>query len=83
MDPSTPGPEPHWLRSYSHCRDRAMDRFNLNLSLDVYFRLVDGRIPRVVVGTRGKQKLAQFAGIPGTWVVHGRWPVTCWSGRIG
>lgn len=83
---------PSYLVLHAHCQERAMERFNFNLSLTAWFDMVNRRIPSVVVGQRirrrkgrGKEfsELVQFAGIPGTWVRRGKWVTTCWGGKIG
>ena len=79
---------PSYLVNFKHCQERAITRFNMNLSLDIYFQMVNGKIPSIIVGDapsrgRGKCNLVRYAGIPGTWVRRGRWVVTCWDGKIG
>ncbi len=79
---------PPYLVLFQHCQERAETRFHMNLSLETYFDMVNGKIPSVVVGKRpscgkGPSSLVQFAGIPGTWVKRGRWIRTCWEGKIG
>lgn len=92
MTTEEPKVKPSYLEWFEHCQERAMTRFNFNLSFTAWFEMVNGRIAHVVVGNREKRikgrglvksELVQYAGIPGTWVRRGKWVVTCWDGKIG